>query len=189
MKFQHNLLLIFFILSVKSMAQGNTVYVVDISEETNKQGYTFSQLSIGLAFNANPDRGDSNTVTDNDSWLIPDGLSVHGGYGIHLKQWLGISANTGLDWRIKQKLVSAPVYGSIIVNPHFNKDTSVFMQAGLGHAFALGRGSLNGTYQKYRAGILFNDTLIYADASLFGYPLKGVGETGSFTIGISIIDF
>jgi hypothetical protein len=107
----------------------------------------------------------------------------------HLKKWVALSANTGVDWRIKQKLVSVPVYAALTLNPHFNKETSVMLQAGLGHAFAIGRGDLSGTYQKYRAGIFFNDILIFADASMFGFPLEDTPEMGSFTLGISLLNF
>lgn len=181
-------LLLLFILP--AYAQDTTVFITEPVQESEELKGFFTQYSFAIPLKIYSERGQPDQFKQqNDYWYIPDGLSVHGGAGLHLKKWIAISANAGLDWRIEQKLVSAPVYGSIIVNPHFNKETSLFLQAGLGHAFALGRGALSGTYQKYRLGILFDDLIVFADASYFGYPLKNVGETGSITIGISIINF
>jgi hypothetical protein len=181
-------LLLLFILP--ACAQDTTVFITKSLQESEEPKGFFTQYSFAIPLKIYSERGQPDQFKQqNDYWYIPDGLSVHAGAGLHLKKWIAISANTGLDWRIEQKLVSAPVYGSIIVNPHFNKETSLFLQAGLGHAFALGRGALSGTYQKYRVGILFDDLIVFADTSFFGYPLKNVGETGNVTIGISIINF
>lgn len=176
--------------SATSFAQ-DTVYQTFSSPEEKEHGILFTQVVLSVPFNLNPNRGNYDPVTEeSEPWFIPDGISVHGGAGIHLKKWVGLSVNTGIDWRIRQKLVSAPVYGMLTVNPHFNKDTSVLLQAGFGQAYALGRGNLNGTYQKYRLGIMFDDDMcIFIDGSLFGYPLKDIRETGTFTIGFSLFTF
>lgn len=159
-------------------------------QKAEKSGPGFYQLALGVSFNLNSRRGETDVSGDDEDFFIPDGLSLHAGYGLHLKKWIGISANTGIDWRVNPKLVNVPVYALLTLNPHFNKGTSFLAQAGIGHAFALGRGNLNGTYQKYRIGIHFNDNwLIFADASLFGYELKDIRQTGAFTVGLSILAF
>ena len=168
-----------------------TVYKTYTPDE-DKAGNSIvlSQFSFSLPFNANSNRGQNYVDgTSNNNWFVPDGLSAHGGIGIHFKKWIGISANTGIDWRISQKLVSAPVYAMLTINPHFNKETSLVLQGGIGQAFALGRGNLSGTYQKYRVGIHFDDIMLFADASSFGYPVKDITETGILSLGISLLNF
>jgi hypothetical protein len=168
----------------------DTVFLTASPDEAKEYNNFITQFSFSIPLSVNPRRGEADQYSqENDSWLIPDGISAHGGAGFHLKKWVALSANTGVDWRIKQKLVSVPVYAALTLNPHFNKETSVMLQAGLGHAFAIGRGDLSGTYQKYRAGIFFNDILIFADASMFGFPLEDTPEMGSFTLGISLLNF
>lgn len=190
MKLKANLFVTILLFSVRVFPQDNTAPTTYSSEERKESNVFFSQFVLGVPFNANPNQGKIDPATgETESWLIPDGISLHAGAGIHFKKWIGISANSGIDWRLKQKLVSLPVYGSVIINPHFNKETSIFLQAGLGQAYAIGRGSLSGTYQKYRIGFLFDSLLLFADASLFGYPLKGIEQTGTFTVGISLINF
>ena len=73
-------------------------------------------------------------------------------------------------------------------------DKSILLQAGLGHSFAIGRGNLSGTYQKYRLGLVLGELLIiHADVSLFGYKVEGsninTNQSGTLSIGVSIIDF
>lgn len=184
------LLSLLLLLSAGAFAQ-DTVYQTYSAPEEKEYGVFFTQVALGVPLNLNPHRGEVDPATgESGSWFIPDGISLHGGAGIHLKKWIGISANTGIDWRIKQKLVSVPIYGMLTVNPHFNKETSILLQAGLGQAYALGRGNLNGTYQKYRLGIMFDDDMcIFIDGSLFGYPLKDIRETGTFTIGLGLFNF
>lgn len=194
MKSLLKLLLALAAISGSAYAQNKTVYITapdHSSPEEEHHGFLFSQLAFSLTFNANPNRDKVDAESnDNGPLLVPGGFSIHSGYGVHLNKWAGLSANTGIDWRFQQKLFSVPVYGMLTLNPHFDEENSVFLQAGVGQAFALGRGSLNGTYQKYRLGILLDsEILLYIDASLFGYPIKNVKEAGIFTIGVALLNF
>ncbi len=98
--------------------------------------------------------------------------------------------NTGIDARIKSKLVAVPVYATVTLNPHFGGDASVLFQYGYGHAFALGRGSLSGAYSKYKLGVhIDNDILVYLDVSIIDFPLNDYNRVGSFSLGIDLLNF
>lgn len=118
----------------------------------------FGQLSISIPVRATPERSESDAYDDTNTvfdYILPDGLSAHFGYGVHYKNWVGISADVGLDYIISEKLVTAPIYGSLFFSPQIWEDLNLYLQAGYGKTFALGRGDLSGTYQKYRVGLIF----------------------------------
>jgi hypothetical protein len=175
-----------------------TVFITsdkDIIKDDEPDIYTdgryFAQFGLSMPFKSNPDSG----RTDEDSgesgdWFIPDGLSGYAGIGLHYREWAGISANAGLDYKIDAQLFSVPVYASLILNPHFNEDLSFMLEGSYGRAFALGRGNLNGAYKKIRAGLLIEGNMyIFADVSQFGYSLHQYKNIGSISIGISLLDF
>ena len=177
-----------------------TTYSDPNEKEAKPQPY-FLQVSLSIPIRANPystdeTYNDNGTVNDPENkptvldYIIPDGLGAHIGYGLQLKSWVGISANTGIDWMASEQLVSAPVYGSIFFNPQIWEEYNITLQAGVGKAFALGRGNLSGTYQKYRLGFIQdNHGSLYLEANSYDFPIHGRGSAGNISIGLSLFDF
>jgi hypothetical protein len=176
----------------------------DPEEKEAKSKPFFGQLSIALPLRGNPYRDnaaytdyDGNGINDANeqkssglNYFIPDGLGIQAGYGVHLKSWIGLSANTGIDWMATDQLVSVPVYGSLIVNPQIWEEFNVYLQFGAGHAFALGRGNLSGPYEKYRIGLAKNnESSLFIEANRYGFPIHGRANTGNISIGIAFFDF
>lgn len=161
--------------------------------------YVFGQFSIAIPLRGNPWRDDLQqqyaargeqykpTVLD---FIFPDGLTVHGGYGVHLKSWVGVSANIGIDWLATQKLVSVPLYGAVTFNPQIWEETNIYLQAGYGRSFALGRGNLSGSYFKARLGLIRdNNTSLYLEISGNDFPLNKQNSVGSISLGVSAFNF
>ena len=181
-----------------------TVFITksDPNEKVVGDQHTFTQFTLSVPLRGNPEadeiedikneyasRGEQYEPTVLD-YVLPNGLSAHGGYGLHFRSWIGISANAGIDWIATEKIVSAPVYGSIVFNPQIWDETSVYLQAGYGRAFALGRGSLSGEYYKYRIGLgNDNDVSLFIDLSRNKFALHDLKEINVISIGISIFDF
>lgn len=159
-------------------------------DELTERG-PFFQFDFSVPLRGNDTYGEIDENGDrSDYWFLPDGLATKFGYGGHLKNWLCISANTGIDWVGSHKLVSVPVYGAISLQPKIVRDTRLLFQFGYGKSFALGRGNLMGTYKKFRVGIIGDDSFsLFADVSLNGFGLYDVSETGSFSLGLSFFTF
>jgi hypothetical protein len=172
-----------------------TVFITNPSPD-GKQAKTlpvFGQFSISLPVRATPHNSETddyeytNTVFD---YILPDGLSANFGGGLHLNSWTGISANTGIDWIGSEKLVVVPIYGSVFLNPAIHNDYSLLLQFGYGYSFALGRGDLSGTFQKYRLGVVKDDSVsLYLELNQYGFPLHKMDPAGSIAIGICFFDF
>lgn len=194
------------LLSAQVFAQNpKTVYItkVDPEEKEVRSKPFFGQASLSVPLRGNPYRDnvtldyEGNPVNnDNErsgsglSFFIPDGLSVQGGYGVHLKTWIALSANTGIDWMATEQLVAVPVYGSLIFNPQIWDEYNIYLQFGAGHAFALGRGNLSGPYQKYRIGLCkYNEGSFYIEANRYDIPIHGMANTGNISIGFAFFDF
>ena len=184
--------LLFFIIALSpAFCLGQqTVFVTEEGsneKEPKIKKHIFSQIGFSIPIQSNPNFGKYYGTKRDDNRLIPDGVCLNVGLGMHYRKWVGVSINTGIDWRIKHKLVSAPVYGSVMFNPQIGY-TGIYAEYGLGTAFALGRWDLSGLYQKYKLGlILDNEICIFIDLSRYGYPLHGYSEIGSFSIGMSIL--
>ena len=151
----------------------------------------FSNFSFSLPFRANPAYGTNDPYNEgNGTWFIPDGINFQGGFGVHATKRIALSINSGIDGLITPKLVAVPVYGSLIINPHLNEDTSLFFQVGVGHAFALGRGDLSGLYQKYRFGVGDTEGIgFFIEANYYGFGLYGIKQVSTLNIGICLYNF
>ena len=195
-----------FLLSAQVFAQNSkTVFITRSEPDEKEAGLTpfFRMASLSIPLRGNPYRDNAtldyegNPVINNNersssglSFFIPDGLSAQGGYGLHLKTWVALSANTGIDWMATEQLVTVPVYGSLIFNPQIWEEYNVYLQFGAGHAFALGRGDLSGPYQKYRIGLSkYNEGSFYIEANRYNFPIHGMANTGNISIGFAFFDF
>lgn len=162
----------------------------DSPEGSSKDGGHVIHFEFTLPLGVNPRHGEINEYTnETEPAFLLDGLGAKFGYGFHYDKWIGLSGHTGIDYRIRQKLVSVPVYGLITLSPRLTDELGLLFQFGYGKSFAIGRGDLMGTYQKYRVGILIDDGIsLFLDASLNGFKLKNE-VTGSLSIGIAILTF
>ncbi|GGB69165.1 hypothetical protein GCM10007424_06410 [Flavobacterium suaedae] len=150
----------------------------------------FTQLAINMSVRGNPEGNDGDGELELSDFIIPDGLEGHFGYGYLYNSWLGLSANTGVDTSSSDKLVAVPVYAMLTFTVDAFDDSSIIAQAGLGHSFAIGRGNLSGTYQKYRLGLVVGEFLaINLDVSLYGFnpDKENINQVGNFSIGISLL--
>lgn len=174
--------------------KNKTVYItrIDPEEKTTANQIWFRHISLSVPLRANPYE-DSEYNTDGtqlDDLFIPDGISAHLGYGIHYKSRVGFSLNTGIDYTNYLRLVNVPVYGSLMLNPHITDESSIIIQGGYGYSFALGRGSLSGTYQKYRLGLGFDDSIvIYLEVNASNFSVHGYNTAANFCIGLIALDF
>lgn len=157
-------------------------------QDSIKKKYTFSQFELSVPLSINPNRGKTEYDGQKQNFFIPDGISTKMGYGIHFNKWLLLSAHTGLDWKIKPKLVSVPLYGQLSLAPLIGEEVRLLLQAGYGQSFALGRGKLSGNYYKFRLGIGSEELSIFIDASLYGFYVYQV-PMGSFSIGVTVLNF
>lgn len=211
MKSPLNLITLLFFFALTSQAQINrdeTVFITkDIpeGEKPPKEKPFFGQFSISIPLRGNPYQQDNNYYVDEDlngvndydenrykaiDYFLPDGLAVNFGYGLHLKKWIGLSANTGIEFSGQNKLVVAPVYGSVLFIPQLWEETNICLQYGYGYTFALGRGDLGGRYQKYRVGVVKNNEIsLFLEANLYEMPLHQYERVGTFCVGVSLLDF
>ncbi|MEL1245586.1 hypothetical protein AAEO56_15025 [Flavobacterium sp. DGU11] len=194
------LLIVSFYCSAQDDEKKETVFITHSNPDDKvAPEFLFGQISISVPVRANPysdeiqedyaARGEEYKPSVLD-YVIPDGLSANIGFGVHLKSWIGVSANTGIDWIATEKIVYAPVYGSILFTPQIWEETNVYMQVGYGWSYALGRGNLSGAYQKYRLGLIFDNTgSIFLDFSSSDFPLYEYKYVGSISIGVAITNF
>jgi len=174
-----------------------TVFVTgDVKDTREKHGLfdeagMFSNFSFAVPFRGNPDYGTNDPDGGNSgTWFIPDGLNVQGGFGVHTTETIALSLNTGIDGLITPKLVAVPVYGSLLINPAINEDSTLYIQIGIGKAFALGRGDLSGLYQKYRIGVANSDKMgVFIEANYYGFGVYDIKQVSSITIGITLFNF
>jgi hypothetical protein len=104
-----------------------------------------------------------------------------------MTNWVAISAHSGVEWRIIEKLVAAPIYANLTISPKIGDETRINLQLGYGYSFALGRGNLSGLYKKLSLGLETEEGIIFfAELSEHGYTLNGIDKIGSLSIGIAL---
>lgn len=186
--------------NIYAQTESETVFVtIPNPEEKPAPEYFFSQVSLGFLFRGTSEEERENDYyydTDSDDgtsvwdFLTPDGLSAHAGYGVHLKRWVAISANTGVEWVVSEKLVTAPVYASLVFNPQISGGSVLYLQAGYGRSFAIGRGNLSGHYYKGRIGLINDDGVsLYLDLSGNDFPLHDRKAIGTISVGVALLSF
>ncbi|MXN92120.1 hypothetical protein GR160_12875 [Flavobacterium sp. Sd200] len=192
-----SLCLILLLSGLKASCQDTTVFITKDEEPEKQKGSgffeefgKFSMFTLSLPLRVNPEHGQNDNNSGNSNWFLPDGLSAHGGFGTHVAESFIFSTNTGIDWHIATKLVSVPVYGSIVLTPSLSDKTSLLLQAGLGYTFAIGRGDVSGLYQKYRIGLTSENAAgIFAEVNFYGYAWKDAPQMGSINLGICLLIF
>ena len=158
------------------------------SQQKNKR-YTQFDISSPLKGNSTYGEIDSNGVRS-DYWLLPDGLSLKYGVGIDHDKWISIGAQTGIDWIATQKLVAVPVFANFKLSPKVSEDVRVYVQAGYGKSFGIGRGSLIGIYRKISLGVENDEGIsLFIQVTDFGIQFVNIESVASLSIGLSIVTF
>lgn len=152
---------------------------------------TYMQFDIATPLKGNPDRTDGNEISGNTNyWFLPDGLSAKLGYGIHYNKTISAGFHSGIDWKGNAKLVVVPVFTNIKVSPKIAEETRMYLQAGYGKSFAIGRGNLSGDYKKVSLGIENSDGLsLFIELAQYGFYLNHNSKISSLSLGISAIRF
>ena len=163
------------------------VYSMQAQQKNNR----FTQFDISTPLKGNPTYGeiDSNGVRS-DYWLLPDGLSLKFGVGIDHDKWVALGIQTGIDWIATQKLVAVPVFANFKLSPKVSEDVRVYVQAGYGKSFGIGRGSLIGIYRKISLGVENDEGLsLFIQVTDFGIQFVNIESVASLSIGLSLITF
>ncbi len=157
-----------------------------------KDKLTFTQFDISLSFQPNDNYGQNNIYGQISEYrFLPVGVASSIGHGIHVKQWIGLSANTGLIFIGNEKLVAIPVYGSLRFSPKLRDNARITLQYGLGQSFALGRGDLSGRYQKISLGIENNEgNILFVSIENHGYRTINMNsQIYTINLGLASVSF
>lgn len=162
------------------------------SKTSQSKKLIFAQFDISLAFQPN-EQFDQPTLNGEPrhSRFVPVGIASSIGYGVHYKQWLGLSANSGLIFIGNEKLVAIPAYINFKLSPKIGEDSRITLQYGLGQSFAIGRGNLNGSYQKISLGYENNDGMVLfvaVENHSYGTVIKN-SHIATLSLGLALISF
>ena len=166
------------------------LFLSTLAFSQNKK-FTYTQFDVTVALTGNPNRDQVDPYTNKkQSFFIPDGIGSKFGYGVHYNKWIAIGVHSGLSWEWSSKLVVAPVYANLRLSPKISDETRITLQAGLGKAFALGRGNLTGDFKKISLGIQTDDDLVlFIEVNHYTIPLNRRGDSGNVSLGIALISF
>lgn len=180
------LFLLFFNLA---LAQNNTIYTYDFTDKPTKKKITFTQFQVAIPLQRNEDYGELlQDGSRNNNWFLPDGINANIGYGIHLNKWIGISANGGIGMVLSQKMIATPFFTNLRIMPKIGDETRLGIELGLGHAFALGRGNLSGTFQRAKLGLETDNLQIFLEVASYGFKVHNNSQA-SLCLGISLLTF
>ena len=162
----------------------------DSDDIRENKSFTFTQFEVSMPIQGNKNRGEvyPNGST-NSSWFLPDGVNANFGYGFHFNNWIGISANTGIGTKLSEKLIVTPVFANFRLMPKIGNETRLGIDIGLGHAFAIGRGDLYGTFKRMKLNLENDGIQFFIEALSYGFGIHKTQNVGSISIGVSGIDF
>lgn len=170
----------------------NALWIENSNEIPSNKNITYTQFDLAIPFKGNTNRGAnySDGSTDNN-WFIPDGIGAKFGYGIHHNKWIGVSLNSGLDFYASYKLVTTPVFTNFRISPKVGNETRITAQYGIGKSFAIGRGNLQGKYQKASIGIENGDGIcLFIEGNFHGYAIgNSIDNVYSINLGICLFNF
>lgn len=149
----------------------------------------FSQFEISIPLQGNKNRGDQFADgTSNNNWFLPDGINANFGYGIHYKKVIGLSANTGIGMKLSDKLIIAPVFANLRIMPKVGEETRLGIDLGLGQSFALGRGNLQGSFQRAKLNLESEARQLFIEFVSYGINFNNTNQQ-SISIGIALVSF
>lgn len=159
--------------------------------QTPTEKFTYTQFDIAVPFKGNKNRGAYySDGSRDDNWFVPDGLGAKFGYGVHYKKWIGLSANSGIDFYGSYKLVTVPVFTNLRISPRIGEESRIILQYGVGKSFALGRGHLQGSYQRMSIGIESEGICLFIEGNNHGYTVgNSIDEVYSINLGFCLFSF
>lgn len=177
------LLLIVLFLLQKGHAQDTT----PATATPPKARYTYMDITFSVPIRANQYAGEIDPYTgEKEPWFLPDGVSGRVGFGVKATDWLSIGTNLGMDWKASECLVVVPLFGSMKIGPKIAKDIRLFVEPGLGRAFALGSTQLSGYFKKISLGIEDPESGfgLYLELCQYGFSKNYDYKIGSFSVGL-----
>lgn len=162
-----------------------------LSQEINKplSFDHFTQFEVSIPLQGNKNRGEVyHDGRSNNSWFLPDGINANFGYGLHYKQWLGLSVNSGIGMKLSEKLVVAPVFANFRIMPKIADETRLGIDVGYGQSFALGRGNLNGDFKRIKLNLESDELQFFIEVLSYGIRLNNNSQ-GSISIGVALVSF
>ena len=184
----------FLIISITINAQEDGTTYITINQEKEKRPVSpvFSQLEINTSLIGNTEEDDPYTSYDESRpWFIPNGIGVKYGVGVHKNRWVSLSMHSGIDWKANERLIAIPIYGNLRLSPKIGPDTRLVLQTGLGRGYAIGRGNMQGRYEKYTLGLESdeNNLGLFVEVSGYSFGLHRNEVTALFNIGFYIHNF
>ena len=171
-------------------------FSIGFSQEKKVKKHTdYIQFEVSFPLKGNNNRNEflaDGTKNNNKNWFLPDGLSSKIGYGFHKNKWVSIGIHSGLDWIASSKIVIAPVFGNLKISPKLSKtnDNRLFLNAGYGKSFVIGRGGISGDYQKLGLGFQNNDDFsFFIEIVQYGLNFNEKNKLNTVNIGVSITTF
>jgi hypothetical protein len=72
--------------------------------------------------------------------------------------------------------------------PKVGEETRIGIDVGLGHAFAIGRGDLSGTFKRVKLNLEASELQFFLEIVSYGFRLNNNSQ-GSISIGIALVSF
>jgi hypothetical protein len=160
-------------------------------ESKDESSYTYTKFDFSVPLRVNQHHGEINQYTgEKEPFFLFDGLSTRVGYGTHLRKWLALGINTGIDWKANECLVAVPLFATLKLSPLVGDETRIYIEPGYGKSFALGRGSLSGDFQKISLGIESDEGIgFFIELCQYGFTKNGIDKIGSLSLGINYTIF
>ncbi|MFC4816275.1 MULTISPECIES: hypothetical protein [unclassified Flavobacterium] len=190
---KNKFLFLFLLLSTLVFSQDTIPYGLSLKdsikpkyERTKPISPVFKQFEITTSFSINDE--DDNPMTEDDEskpLFIPNSLGLKYGVGLQKNKWLGISVNTGIDIRLKLKLVAVPVFGNLRLSPFFRDEKSrIALNLGYGRGYAIGRGDMQGRYRRINLSFeSYDDVGLLIELSEYNFNFNNKTSTVIFSIG------
>lgn len=153
-----------------------------------KTSNTYAKFDLSFPIKANQYAGEIDPYTgEREYWFLPDGISARFGFGLKPADWIGIGANLGIDWKGSKCLVVVPIYATLKICPKVESDTRIFIEPGLGRAFAFGKNDLSGYFKKISLGVEDTDSGLglYLELCQYGFSKNTAEKIGSFCVGLT----
>lgn len=180
--------LLFILYFLSSFAFAQTTFVENDTKPKSKIKPTYFQFDVSVPIIGNPNR--VNDDREDNSWFLPDGLNVKFGYGFHKNKWIALGLHSGIDWKATEQLVAIPVFANLRLSPKITAESRIYIQAGYGKSFALGRGNLMGDYKKINLGLESDDDLsLFVALEQHSLKYNDFHKVYSFSLGIALTTF
>ena len=90
--------------------------------------------------------------------------------------------------KLSEKLVMTPVFANLRIMAKVGEETRLGIDLGLGQSFVLGRGNLQGTFQRAKLNLESNDRQLFVEYVSYGIDFN-YNKQQSISIGIALVSF